>query len=608
MRARHHAHVAAMTRSLVPFVLVVAAACGDSPTNVSPPQGPPARPTLIAVSGDQQTGEVGAVLPYPLVVALRDTLGAVVSKAMVRFYDEDNVPVDSAATDASGIAAVRWTLGPKASVQQVGVIATVYSGSTGAATATFVVTGVAGPVARVQVTLGRHVALPATQLDTVSARVTDRFDNPIADAQVAWNVETGNGSVRAVTAQTDERGVARAIWTIGPMVGENTLAATVAGVSGRVSAMGSHGFPAVAVVAGATHTCALTTAGEAYCWGNNGSGQLGIGQADYGPHATPAPVVGSLRFTSLAAGGHHTCGLTTTGDAYCWGGNWAGQLGSGSTDGARPAKVPGAFRYSAISTGDQHTCGIADSGIVVCWGDNSLGQLGRGGGRSDPVTYGAFPHPVPGPVVSLVGAVAITAAANSTCAVTNGGAAHCWGGNESGELGDADTGRCRISYSSWYYPYHDEIYDVDCSTVPMRVSTGAAVALSATAVRVCSIAADGELACWGGGNALGPRVVTGARVTTVWTLRDAVCGLDAGDDVSCWALGNPVGFPAVRPFGNRTLVGLAAGSGHHSCGLSRDAVAVVYCWGQNDLGQLGNGTVVHSMTPSPVMPPGRGES
>src|SRR5688500_2758786 len=152
MRARYHAHVAAMSRSFVPFALVVAAACGDSPTNVSLSQGPPARPTLIAVSGDQQTGEVGTVLPYPLVVALRDTLGAVVSNAMVRFYGEDNVAVDSAVTDTSGIASVRWTLGPTASVQQVGVIATVYSGSTGAATATFVVTALAGPVARVQVT------------------------------------------------------------------------------------------------------------------------------------------------------------------------------------------------------------------------------------------------------------------------------------------------------------------------------------------------------------------------------------------------------------------------------------------------------------------------
>ena len=596
-----------MTRSLTPFApfaLVVAAACGgDSPTSASQPKGPPARPTLVAVSGDNQAGEVGTVLPHPLVVALRDTLGAVVLNAEVRFYDESNVLVESAATDANGIASARWTVGPKAAVQRVGVIATVYSGSHGTASATLVVNGVAGPVARVDVTLPRRVALPGTQLDTVRALVTDRFDNPIADAQVAWSVETGNGSVRAITTRTDERGVARAIWTIGPTVGENTLSVTTAGASARVSAIGSEGLPAMTVVAGAAHTCALSSIGEAYCWGNNGSGQLGIGQADYGPHATPAPVVGNLRFTSLAAGGHHTCGLTTTGDAYCWGGNWAGQLGSGSTEGARPTKVPGAFRYSAISTGDQHTCGIADSGIVVCWGDNSLGQMGRGGGRSDAVTYGAFPHPVPGPVVSLVGAVAIAAAANSTCAVTNGAAVHCWGGNESGELGDADTGRCRISYSSWYYPYDHEIYDVDCSTVPVRVSTRAAVALSATAVRVCSIATDGELACWGGGNALGPRVVTGARLTTVWTLQDAVCGLDAGDDVSCWALGNPVGFPAVRPFGSRTLVGLAAGSGHHSCGLSRDAVTVVYCWGQNDLGQLGNGTVGQATTPVPVMPP-----
>ena len=593
-----------MTRSVTVFALVVAAACGDSPASVSTPQGPAARATLIVVAGDQQTGEVGTTLPHPLVVALRDTLGAVVRNTEVRFYDESNVLVQSAVTDADGVASVRWTLGPKAAVQRIGVIATVYSGSNGAATATFVMTGVAGPVARVHVTLARRVALPSTQLDTVSARVSDRFDNPIADVLVAWSVESGNGSVRSITARTDERGVARALWTIGPTVGDNTLVVSAAGVNGRISAVGSEGLPAVAVVVGVGHACALTTAGEAYCWGSNASGQLGIGHADYSAHPTPAPVTGGLRFTSLAAGGHHTCGLTTTGEAYCWGGNWAGQLGSGSTDGARPAKVPGEFRYSAISAGDRHTCAIDDGGIVVCWGDNSLGQMGRGGGRSDPVPYGVFPHPVPGRVVSLVGAVAISAAANSTCVITNDGAVHCWGGNESGELGDADTGRCRIASYSWYYPYENEVYDVDCNTVPVRVSTRAAAALSATANRVCSITADGELACWGGGgDALAPRVLAGARLTTVWMLRDTVCGIDAQDDVSCWGLGSLVGFPVVHPFGGRILVSLAAGSGYHSCGLSRVSTPVVYCWGQNDLGQLGNGTIVPATTPVPVMPP-----
>jgi hypothetical protein len=149
----------------------------------------------------------------------------------------------------------------------------------------------------------------------------------------------------------------------------------------------------------------------------------------------------------------------------------------------------------------------------------------------------------------------------------------------------------------------DEIVDVDCSTVPVRVSTRAAVALSAAASRVCSIAADGELACWGGGTMVPPRVVPGARLTAVWTLRDDVCGLDAEDGVSCWGLGSLFGFPVVHPFGDRTLVGLAAGSGYHSCGLSRASIPVVYCWGLNDLGQVGNGTIVPATTPVPVMPP-----
>src|SRR5947208_2621990 len=83
------------------------------------------------------------------------------------------------------------------------------------------------------------------------------------------------------------------------------------------------------VSAGATHTCALTTLGVAYCWGANDRGQVGDRSTTDRPNAVI--VEGGLTFVSLSAGGSHTCGLTAAGTAYCWGGNFYGQLGDGDT-------------------------------------------------------------------------------------------------------------------------------------------------------------------------------------------------------------------------------------------------------------------------------------
>jgi alpha-tubulin suppressor-like RCC1 family protein len=108
------------------------------------------------------------------------------------------------------------------------------------------------------------------------------------------------------------------------------------------------------VSAGASHTCAVTTSGMAYCWGDNSNGQLGTGAVG-GPQScthdpnpavpcstSPTAVVGGLRFASVSAGGDYTCGITTGGVTYCWGSNKSGELGNGSTvDSSVPVKVAG---------------------------------------------------------------------------------------------------------------------------------------------------------------------------------------------------------------------------------------------------------------------------
>ena len=125
---------------------------------------------------------------------------------------------------------------------------------------------------------------------------------------------------------------------------------------------------------GAGHTCGLTGSGAAYCWGNGAFGQLGhTGYTGNDPHPIPGAVTGGLTFSGLASGSHHTCGLTSAGAAYCWGDNSSGQLGYGPiwTSYATPAAASGGLSFSALAPGGLHTCGLTSAGAVHCWGDNS---------------------------------------------------------------------------------------------------------------------------------------------------------------------------------------------------------------------------------------------
>jgi alpha-tubulin suppressor-like RCC1 family protein len=85
------------------------------------------------------------------------------------------------------------------------------------------------------------------------------------------------------------------------------------------------------IAAGGSHTCGLTTRGAAYCWGYNGYGQLGDGTTTDSDENGPQAVIGGLKFASISAGDYHTCALTARGAAYCWGYNGSGQLGDGTT-------------------------------------------------------------------------------------------------------------------------------------------------------------------------------------------------------------------------------------------------------------------------------------
>jgi len=129
-------------------------------------------------------------------------------------------------------------------------------------------------------------------------------------------------------------------------------------------------------------TCAVTGAGAGYCWGHNAYGQVGDGTAvSLYPFSRPSPsiVAGEHTFLAITAGGLHSCGITTAGAAYCWGFNGFGQLGDGTqVERHSPVAVSGGFTFSVLSAGGYHTCGLTTTLDALCWGNNNFGSLGNG--------------------------------------------------------------------------------------------------------------------------------------------------------------------------------------------------------------------------------------
>ena len=221
------------------------------------------------------------------------------------------------------------------------------------------------------------------------------------------------------------------------VMGQNTLVQT------PINPVPSFTFARLA--AGYAHVCGLTNGGAVYCWGDNYLGETGDTATAVAYSLTPFPVQGLAAVTGIAAQNYHTCALTSGGDAWCWGDNWAGQLGDTIGTGCQysrdallrgenfanrcsltPIKVPGGHHFTALAVGNNETCGLDASGQLWCWGDNSLGQFGNGG------TSGG--GPVPQAAAVSLRFTSIGGGADAMCGVAADGRGYCWGADGSDHI------------------------------------------------------------------------------------------------------------------------------------------------------------------------------
>lgn len=144
---------------------------------------------------------------------------------------------------------------------------------------------------------------------------------------------------------------------------------------------GDFNFKSDSISVGLDHVCAISTADKAVCWGRGRYGKLGIGSADalgvIENLKTPREVKGNTAFTFIATGVFQTCGIATSGKAYCWGRNGSGQLGDGTTTmRVEPVAVSARLNFSELTIGNDHACGISSNDDIYCWGNGSAGKLG----------------------------------------------------------------------------------------------------------------------------------------------------------------------------------------------------------------------------------------
>lgn len=355
-------------------------------------------------------------------------------------------------------------------------------------------------------------------------------------------------------------------------------------------------------------TCALTPEGSAYCWGNQLRPRDPGGGTSTGPMFAPAKLPGGGRFSTLAVGHQFACGIASDGFTYCWGVNGA-TLGGGA-DGPSvstvPRRVSGDYNFVTLSAGGFVTCGITGSGEAYCWGNDLYGQLGRGENleRCNGEACGRSPEPVR----TAVRFKQIAVGGLHVCGLAGSGETYCWGINSDSQLG-VDTGAEVCT---------DFLATYKCSRLPVRVQGAPAFAdIAVGSNHTCAVTAEGSLYCWGNGEAgqLGtgdahsssePIFVAGAPTfVSVTAGNSTTCGITAVGSVFCWgdnSYGQSGADTGERCIVHRALIPCVSkpqqmpdqivfrqveSGTFHTCGLSAEKRA--FCWGKNQDGELGIG-------------------
>lgn len=528
--------------------------------------------------------------------------------------------------------AVTWSISPSTGCGSVSA-ANVYTAPSPTATLTCTLT--ATTVALPAATTAPVVVTVRAQGATLSSISLAPQNMTIAAGATQQFTATGSysdGSTQNLTAQVTWVSSDPSYATISSAAGTAGLATGVAAGTTVISAtLGSVGATTnLTVTAGSTTVtalstgfggdmCALLSDGTAKCWGPDDLGSLGDESTNYSIDATPVSAI-TLSAANPAKGismSASTCAVLTDGSIQCWGPNVSGTLGNDTTTSSLTAVT--AYSNSAnpakqVSVGTFASCAVFHDGTAACWGND-------GGNPAAPLlgngTTGFSLTPVPVSNISAASpATAISIGSSSACALMGDATVQCWGSNNHGELGTGAAGP-------------ESCDSLPCSTVPVPV-TGLSgvtmVSVGGLADVVCAVKNDGTVWCWGsnmysqlGNGSTEPYVsspvqITGlsAAATAVSVGFSSVCALLADGTVQCWGnnqdgqMGNgtttspqtsPVTVSNITAANPATAIAVNENS---ACALLQDGT--VECWGLAASGSLGNGeTTSNELVPVPVI-------
>jgi len=512
---------------------------------------------------DGKSGRVTTCLKTVSVVALGQLLGGCGSDdAMGPLRDAGEAGATASVevaltTVPTSTQCIRLTTTPAVGTATVSPF-TVTAGSSSAnltvgklAAGSYTVSGAAYNVACASASgIGDWVAdpVPATMKSgvTTSVTLTFRKSNPLkATANFVNNVlsvAAGNSSSYVVT----DGGLLTSGW-------QGTMGSTTTFVRRNFTMFDGTATPGNTIASLAPTYggwCAARVDGTVWCWGINNFGELGPGIPLNNFQATPLQLTALSNVRQLAAGGDHVCAVTYADSASCWGKNDHGQLGNGTTTNTTtPYALGGPVKVMAC--GQYSTYMVRGDGSLAAWGQNNYGQLGDGSTveRLSPVT-----------VTGEVPVQAVAASRYHACSLRVDGSVRCWGSNQNGQLGNGTT---------------------TSSPTPVLVSGLTARQITAGSTHTCAINSSGFPYCWGDNS-------------------DGILG-DASvmNSTQPTRVGGTVGGSLGGPTHDVQFTSLAPGPlAWHECGVTVDSD--LYCWGENNSGQLGDGTTVNPFVP--IMP------